>query len=99
MNLLFRYLCILFPPRLPKFGLEDVASTAEYYNRLARRDEATINARGAWIGRISMGRAERRWPFKAPEKVHRPILRSPGRAAEDIEQQAIPVWVDSPSLT
>jgi hypothetical protein len=95
MNLLFRSLCILFPPRLPRFGLEDVG-TAEYYNRLARQDEAVIDAPGVWIGRISMGRAERRWPFKTPEKVRQQILRSRRRTGEDVEQKVIPVWVDSP---
>jgi hypothetical protein len=53
MNFLFRTLCILFPPRLPRFGIEDVASTAEYYNRLARRQESSMNPPSARIGRVS----------------------------------------------
>ena len=53
MNFLSRTLCILFPPRLPRFGLEDVASTAEYYNRLARRQESSMNPPSVRIGRIS----------------------------------------------
>jgi len=53
MNSLFRFLWSLFLPRLPRLGPEDVAGTAEYYNRLARNDEATMNPPGMWIGRIS----------------------------------------------
>jgi hypothetical protein len=63
MNLLFQSLCSLFPPRLPKFGREDVAGTAEYYNRLARNSE-TIDPPDMWMGRISTERAERLRPCK-----------------------------------
>jgi len=75
MNLLFQSLCSLFPPRLPRFGPEDVAATAEYYNRLARHHEANITPPGMWIGRIATERAARMRPFKAAEKVPQKILR------------------------
>ncbi len=94
MNLLFRSLCILFPPRLPRFGPEDVAGAAEYYNRLARHHEATMNPAGVWIGRISTERAERIWlPFS--------LISAARRSAKGVEQHVIahPVWIDSPSLT
>src|SRR6266478_4669525 len=54
MNRLFRFLYILVLPRLPRLGPEDVAGTAEYYNRLARRDEAASNPPDAWMRRIPM---------------------------------------------
>jgi hypothetical protein len=75
MNLLFRSLCILFPPRLPRIGPEDVAGTAEYYNRLARHHEATINPPGVWVGRISTELALRIQLFRAAKKVRQQILR------------------------
>jgi hypothetical protein len=75
MNSLFRVLCILFPPRLPRFGPKDVAGTAEYYNRLARRDETTINPRGAWKGRIPTQLTVRIQLFKTAKKARQPILR------------------------
>jgi hypothetical protein len=75
MNLLSRSLCILFPPRLPRFGPEDVAGTAEYYNRLARHHEASLNPPGAWIGRISTELAVRIQLFKTARKVRQQILR------------------------
>src|SRR6266853_1274864 len=52
MNRLVRFLYILVLPRLPRLGPEDVAGTAEYYNRLARRDEAASNPPDAWMRRI-----------------------------------------------
>jgi hypothetical protein len=79
MNLLFRSLCTLFPPRLPRFGPEDVVGTAEYYNRLARHHEASVNPPGVWIGRIPMQLALRVQRFKTAEKVPQKILR---RAAQ-----------------
>ncbi len=75
MNLLSRSLWILSPPRLPRCGPEDVAGTAEYYNRLARHSEATMNPPGVWIGRISTQLAVRIQPFKTAEKVPQKILR------------------------
>ena len=79
MNRLFRSLYILFLPRLPRFGPEDVAGIAEYYNRLARRQEAAMDPPGAWRGRISMRLAVRTQPFKAAEKVPQEILRRVAR--------------------
>jgi hypothetical protein len=78
MNYLYRSLYILILPRLPKLGPEDVAGTAEYYNRLARRDEAASNSPGAWMGRISTRLALRIRPFKTVKKAPQEIL---GRAA------------------
>ena len=79
MNLLSRSLYILFPPRLPRFGPEDVAGTAEYYNRLARRHEEMMDPPGVWIGRISMQLAVRIQPFTTAEKVPQRILRRVAR--------------------
>lgn len=73
MNLLFRSLYFLFRPRLPRLGREDVAGIAEYYNRLARRQEATMDPPGVWRGRISM-RLVHIQPFKTAEKVPQEIL-------------------------
>jgi hypothetical protein len=78
MNSLFRVLCVLFPPRLPRIGPEDVGGTAEYYNRLARHHEATINPPGVWVGRISTELAVRIQLFRTAKKVRQQIL---GRAA------------------
>jgi hypothetical protein len=75
MNLLFRSLCRLFPPRLPRFGFEDVSGTAEYYNRPARHDEVTMNPPGLWTGRISMQQVVRIQPFKTAEQAPHMILR------------------------
>jgi hypothetical protein len=75
MNFIFRSLCILFPPRLPRFGPEDMAGSAEYYNRLARHHGATINPPGAWVGRISTELAMRIQLFKTVKKVRQQILR------------------------
>jgi hypothetical protein len=79
MNLLFRSLYILFRPRLPRFGPEDVAGTAEYYNRLARQHEVAMDHPGLWVGRISMQLVVRRQPFKTAEKVPQKILRRVAR--------------------
>jgi hypothetical protein len=79
MSLLSRSLYILFPPRLPRFGREDVACTAEYYNRLARHHEANMDSPGVWIGRISMQLAVRIQPFKIAEKLPLRILRRVAR--------------------
>jgi hypothetical protein len=75
MNLLFQSLCILFPPRLPRLRPEDMAGSAEYYNRLARHHEATLNPPGAWVGRISTELAMRIQLFKTVKKVRQQILR------------------------
>src|SRR5437899_5979649 len=75
MNLLFRSLYILFPPRLPRLGPEDVADTAEYYNRLARHDEAAMDPPSMWIDRISARLTVRIRPFKIAAKVSQTILR------------------------
>jgi hypothetical protein len=75
MNFLFRSLCILFPPRLPRLGPEDVGGTAEYYNRLARHHEAIINPPGVWVGRISTQLAVRIQLFRTVSKVRQQILR------------------------
>jgi hypothetical protein len=88
MNVLSQSLCSLFPPRLPRFGREDVAGTAEYYNRLARHCEATINPPGMWMGRIStvrVGRMRIR-PRKAAVRTSKRTL--PAR----------PVWIDKDQL-
>ena len=74
MNLLSQSLCSLFPPRLPRFGREDVAATAEYYNRLARHDEVTMNPPGLWTRRISMQLVARIQSFKTAENVPQMIL-------------------------
>ena len=75
MNLLFRSLYFLFPPRLPRFGPEDVAGTAEYYNRLARHDEATMDPPSMWVDRIPAQLTVRIPSFKIPAKVSQKILR------------------------
>src|ERR1700693_994694 len=75
MNLLFRSLYILFPPRLPRFGPEDVAATAEYYNRMARHYEWTMDPPGMWIDRIPTQLTVRIPPFKIAAKVSQKILR------------------------
>ncbi len=75
MNRLFRSLYILFLPRLPRLGPEDVAGTAEYYNRLARCDEAASNPPAAWTGRISTRLSLRIRPFKTAKKIPQEILR------------------------
>jgi hypothetical protein len=83
MNLLFQSLCSLFPPRLPRLGREDVAGTAEYYNRLARHSEA-IDPPDMWMGRISTERAERIRPCKAaPRTSHWTLLARPASMAKD----------------
>jgi hypothetical protein len=82
MNLLFRSLYFLFRPRLPRLGREDVAGIAEYYNRLARRQEATMDPPTVWRGRISMRLAVRIQPFKTPEKVPQEILRRVARVLQ-----------------
>lgn len=83
MNLLFQSLCTLFPPRLPRFGREDVAGTAEYYNRLARLSE-TIDPPDMWVGRISMERAERIRPCKTAARTsHRALLARAAVMAKD----------------
>jgi hypothetical protein len=74
MNLLFRFLWSLFLPRLPRLGPEDVAGTAEYYNRLARHYEATMNLPGVWIGRIPTQLAVRVLPFRVAGKARQQIL-------------------------
>jgi hypothetical protein len=74
MNLLSRSLCILFPPRLPRLRPEDMAASAEYYNRLARHHAATLNPPGAWVGRISTELAMRIKLFKNVKKVRQQIL-------------------------
>jgi len=75
MNSLYRFLWSLFLPRLPRLGPEDVAGTAEYYNRLARNDEGTMNPPGMWIGRISTQLVLRIQRYKTAEKVPQQILR------------------------
>jgi hypothetical protein len=75
MNFLFRSLCILFPPRLPRLRPEDVGGTAEYYNRLARHHEAAINPPGVWVGRISTELALRIQLFRTVNMVRQQILR------------------------
>jgi len=75
MNSLYRFLWSLFLPRLPRLGPEDVAGTAEYYNRLARNDEATMNPPGMWIGRISTQLVLRIQRYNTAEKVPQQILR------------------------
>jgi hypothetical protein len=75
MNYLFRSLYLLFLPRLPRLGPEDVAGTAEYYNRLARHEEATINPPDVWIGRISTQPAMGAQPLKIVKDRPQEILR------------------------
>jgi hypothetical protein len=75
MNSFFRFLCNLFPPRLPRFGPEDVAGTAEYCNRLARLDEEAMNRPGVWVRRISTQLTVRIQVFKAARKVPQKFLR------------------------
>ena len=75
MNLLFRSLYTLFPPRLPRLGPEDVAATAEYYNRLARHDEATMDPPNMWVDRIPARLTVRIRPFKIAAKVSQKFLR------------------------
>jgi hypothetical protein len=52
-----------------------MASTAEYYNRLARNHEATMNPPGVRIGLSSTQLAVPIPPFMAAEKAPRKILR------------------------
>jgi hypothetical protein len=75
MNSFSRFLWSLFLPRLPRFGPDDVAGTAEYYNRLARHDEASMNPPREWRGRISMQLTLHMQRFKTAEKVSQKILR------------------------
>ena len=75
MNLLFRSFYILFPPRLPRFGPEDVAGTAEYYNRMARHYEWTMDPPGIWIERLPTQLTVRIPPFKTAVMVSQRILR------------------------
>ena len=75
MNRLFRSLYTLFLPRLPRLRPEDVAGIAEYYNRLARRDEAASNPPDAWMRRIPKRLALRIRPFKTAKKIPQKILR------------------------
>jgi hypothetical protein len=75
MNYLFRSLYLLFLPRLPRFGPEDVAGTAEYYNRLARNEEAGINPPGESLGLISTQLSLRIQPPKTMKKIPQKILR------------------------
>jgi hypothetical protein len=79
MNLLFRSLYFLFRPRLPRLGPEDVAGIAEYYNRLARRQEPAMGPPGVWRGRISMRLAVRIQPFKTAQQVPQEILHRVAR--------------------
>ena len=79
MNLFSRSLYILFPPRLPRLGPEDVAGTADYYNRLARNHEAAINHPAVWIGRISARLPLRKHPIKTAENAPRKIVRRVAR--------------------
>ncbi len=75
MNLFFRSLYILFPPRLPRFGPEDVAVTAEYFNRMARHYEWTMDRPGMWIDRFPAQLKVRIPPFKTAVMVSQKILR------------------------
>ena len=75
MNLLFRSLYVLFPPRLPRLGSEDVAATAEYYNRLARHYEWSMDPPGMWIEHLPAQLTVRTPPFKSAVKVSQKILR------------------------
>ena len=74
MNSLCQFLWSLFLPRLPRFGPEDVASIAEYSNRLARLDEAAMNPTGAWKRRISTQLVLHIRRLKTVEKVPQQIL-------------------------
>ena len=75
MSSLFRFLWSLFLPRLPRLGPEDVASTAEYCNRLARLDEAAMNPPGVWKRRISRRLTVRIQVFRAVGKARQKFLR------------------------
>jgi hypothetical protein len=75
MNLLFRFLWNLFLPRLPRLEREDVASSAEYCNRLARLDEAALNNQDVWEWRISRQLTVHIHMFNSAKKVPRKFLR------------------------
>jgi hypothetical protein len=75
MNSFCRFLWSLFLPRLPKLEREDVASTAEYCNRLARLDEAAMNPPGVWKRRISRRLTVRIQVFNTAEKAPQKFLR------------------------
>jgi len=75
MKYLFRSLYILFLPRLPTFRPEDVAGTAEYYNRMARQHEMAIHLPGEWKGYISTKLALHIQPFRTEKKIPQQILR------------------------
>jgi len=87
MNLLFRSLYFLFPPRLPRFGPEDVAGTAECYNRLARHDEATMDPPSMWIERVPAQLTVRIPPFKIAAKVSQKILRRVAPRSESFAER------------
>jgi hypothetical protein len=80
MNLLSRYLYLLFAPRLPRFTPEDVSGTADYYNRLARHHEANMDPSGAWTRRISLQLAVRILPSVTAKNLPQNILRRVTRA-------------------
>src|SRR5260370_28016230 len=93
MNLLFQPLCSLFPPRLPRFGPEDVAATAEYYNRLTRHHEAIINPPGVWMGRISTEPAGRTSRRKTSARTsNRTLLARPAWIDKDQLLSPAPTW-------
>jgi hypothetical protein len=75
MNLLSRSLYVLFAPRLPRFTREDVADTADYYNRLARHHEANLDPPGVWTPPISLQLAVHTQPFETAEQLPQKILR------------------------
>jgi hypothetical protein len=75
MNSFCRFLWSLFRPRLPKLEREDVASTAEYCNRLARLDEVAMNSPGVWKRRISRQLTVHIQVFKASGKTRQKFLR------------------------
>jgi hypothetical protein len=94
MNLLFQSLCSLFPPRLPRFGPEDVACTAEYYHRLARHHEATITPPGMWMGRIATEPVARIGPRKTAVRTwHRTFLARPAWIDKDQLLSKVLYWV------
>lgn len=75
MNSFCRFLWSLFLPRLPKLEREDVASTAEYCNRLARLDEAAMNFPGTWKRRTSSRLTVRIQVSGAAGKARQKFLR------------------------
>jgi hypothetical protein len=88
MNLFFRSLYVLFPPRLPRFGPEDVAVTAEYFNRMARHYEWTMDPPDTWVEPLPTQLTARIPPFKIALNVSHRILRRVAPPSKSLAERA-----------